>query len=457
MSQQQPTSPLQQNDTPQPVAKKEFTWSQGQFDKSLQDVIFKMLCDKRYMFYGLFLAELNKGFDDNFETAAVGKHKHSATINLILGKAFWEKTLYNESRRKSILIHELEHVIREHLSDMSQNMFGDRMIANIAMDISINQTIVEELPRLDENGKPCGVYLEDFKELKMNKDESSLYYYNILLKGKEEKKASKARGEDSKAKDQKPGNGAGTSGDKALDGWLDAEERGKIGDWHGSWKELTDGMGDKEKELLRKEIQEMTRRIAEESLKVQGHVPVHISNSIKENFGNKEPIISWRTLFNRFVGSAITTDIYQTRKRPNFRFPDAPTNKYKSKIRIVVGMDSSGSVSDHDLHEFFAQTKHMWKAGVKVDVVMWDACVHLEYEYKGENKWERVCQGGTHASSFTEYVNENVNKKRWTCAIGLTDGYVESKVTDATIPMLWVITQGGSTSFENKAKKIKIN
>lgn len=81
----------------------------------------------------------------------------------------------------------------------------------------------------------------------------------------------------------------------------------------------------------------------------------------------------------------------------------------------------------------------------------------MEYEYKGENKWERVCQGGTHASCFTEYVNKNMRKNNWTCAIGLTDGYVENKVTDAKIPMLWVITRDGTEEFENKAKKVKIN
>lgn len=77
------------------------------YDKSLQDTIFDMLVDTRYVFYGLFLAELNKTFDDKFPTACVAKHPDSPTIQLVLGKNFWEKTLYNQSRKKAILIHEL--------------------------------------------------------------------------------------------------------------------------------------------------------------------------------------------------------------------------------------------------------------------------------------------------------------------------------------------------------------
>lgn len=430
-------------------------------DKSLQDIIFSMLCDQKYVFYGLFLAELNKNFDDKFPTACVGKHVDSATINLVIGKDFWEKTLFNDSRKKAILIHELEHVIREHLSDMSQGMFPDSEVANIAMDISINQTITEELPRKDEKGQKCGVYIEDFTEMKLQKDQSTLYYYTEFQKAKEEKKKSKGQGKDSMAGPK--GNKKGTSGCKEADELFDAIEDGRFiglgrsGDWHGLWKELTDGMGDKEKDLMRKEIQEMTRRVAEETQKLKGNVPSHIANAIKEDFGNKPPIISWRTLFNRFVGSTLTTEIYQTRKRPNFRFEDAPSNKYKNKVRIVVGCDSSGSVSDHELREFFGQIKHMWKAGVKVDICMWDAECDDSYEYKGENVYKRTKSGGTRASCFIEYVNKNKRKKNWTCAINLTDGYIEDAPVKCNLPMLWVITSGGNVGFKHHAKKIKLN
>lgn len=425
------------------------------YEKSLQDIIFKMLCDKQYMFYGLFLAELNKEFSDDFPTACVSKHKSSSNINLTIGKKFWEKTLYNDSRKMSILIHELEHVVREHLSEFSSGMFPNKYIANIAMDISINQCINEELPRTDENGEKCGVYIEDFPELKLEENQSSLYYYNQLMKAKEKKENCKGD-KDSKNPNKCKGNKLGTSGSKALDEILDNMEDGKLEDWHKLWEELKEGMGEKELQVMNKEIQERIMRIAEETQKLRGNVPVHIENAIKNKFNNKKPIVSWKTLFNRFVGSTITTEIKQTKKRPNFRFEDAPSNRYKNKVKIVVGVDSSGSVSERELEEFFGQIKHMWKAGVKVDVCIWDTNVHLEYEYKGENKFERVCQGGTYASSFIEYVNKHKRKKNWTCAINLTDGYIENEPAKCKLPMLWVITNGGSTDFKHKAKKIKM-
>ena len=426
------------------------------YEASLQNIIFKMLNSADYMFYGLYLAELNKVFDDKIPTACVGRHSNASVLSLTLNKKFWEKTLYNDSRKMSILIHELEHIVREHLSDYCNSIFVNHYLANIAMDISINQCIKEELPRLDEEGNKCGVFIEDFPELNLKIDESSFYYYDMLSKGEDRKADSKGK-KKSMSPNASPSNLDGTSGSPALDSILEDIEAGTYANSHSLWEELIKGMGEKEVDLLRKEIQEAIKRIADETIKQKGNLPVRISNALKNSFNNKPAIISWKTLFNRFVGSTISTDIYQSRKRPNFRFEDAPSNKYKSKIRIVVGCDSSGSVSDHELQEFFGQIKHMYKAGVKIDVAIWDANVHLEYEYKGENNYTRICQGGTYASSFIEYVNTHKNKKRWTCAINLTDGYIEQDPITCKLPMLWVITSGGSTSFNHKSKKIKMN
>lgn len=425
------------------------------FETSLQTTIFDLLLKSKYIFYGLYLAELNKSFSDDFPTACVSKHPSSPAIALTIGKKFWEKTLWNPSRKKAILIHELEHIVREHIPQSAEGAFPDKRVANIAMDISINQDITEELPRFDENGDKCGVYIEDFPELGLEPKQSSYYYYNKLMKAKEDKAKSKGLGEDSKAGEK--GNGMGTSGSLMLDKMLDAQERGELGDWHSLWDEITKDMSDTEKDLLKKEMQETIRRVAEETIKSRGDVPAHIANAIKENFGNKPPIISWRTLFNRFIGSTITTEIYQTRKRPNFRFEDAPSNKYKNKVKIVVGVDTSGSVSEHELQEFFGQILHMYRAGVDVDVCLWDAACDPPYKYKGEHTYKRTRGGGTHASCFIEYVNKNKSLKQWTCAITLTDGFIEREPIKCNLPMLWVITSTGSTAFEHNCKKIKLN
>lgn len=428
------------------------------YEKSLHKITFEMLCKAggQNMFYGLFLAELNKSFCDHLPTACVGRHISSNNISLIIGKNWWEEVCFNDSRKTWTLIHELEHVVREHLSDFSAGMYPDKLVANIAMDMSINQEINEEMPDTKKDGKPTGIVdIKNFGELKLERNKSSLYYYTRLIEAKKKKEDSKGS-QDSKAGPK--GNKNGTSGCEELDKFLDSRDNGTYQDWHEMWNDVIKGMGEKEVEMTRKEMQEMIKRVAEETKKAQGVVPIHISDAVDANFGKKPPVISWKTLFNRFIGATLTTDIYQTRKRPNFRFEDAPSNKYKNKIRIVVGCDTSGSVSEDELKEFFGQINHMYKAGVQVDVCLWDAACDEPYRYKGEKTYKRTRGGGgTRASCFIEYVNKHKSKNGWTCAINLTDGFIERDPIACSIPMLWVITASGDTSFEHKSKKIRMN
>lgn len=427
------------------------------YEKSLRDISTILINSRDVsMFYGLFLAELNKSFVDNFPTAAVSKHKDANVINLIISKDFWREQLPTNSNKMFVIVHELEHVIREHILQASDDLFKERHLANIAMDLSINQCIPFDPPK-DKDGKPIGVWMDQFAELNLEKFESSLYYYNRMLDAKKKKEQSKEKGQDSQGKCQKKGNKRGTSGCPGMDTWLDQIEDGTLEDWHSPWKELNNSLKGQEKELFRKEIQELTRKIAEETQKSQGTLPTHIADAIKENFNRKAPVISWKTLFRRFVGSSIDSSVRQTRKRPNFRFEDAPSWKYDYKTRIVVGVDTSGSVSQDELERFFSEINHMYKSGAKVDVCLWDASCEDFYEYKGELTFRRTKCGGTIASCFIDYVNQNVGKQRWTCAITLTDGYIEQEPIASKIPMMWVLTPGGSTEFTHRGPKIKMN
>ncbi len=73
-----------------------------------------------------------------------------------------------------------------------------------------------------------GISIASYPELKLKKDQNSLYYYQILLEAKNKKEDSKCKGEDSLAGPK--GNEKGTSGCKNLDAQLDSEE-----DIHMTW------------------------------------------------------------------------------------------------------------------------------------------------------------------------------------------------------------------------------
>lgn len=425
------------------------------FEQSLKEIIVDMLCkiNGEYTFYGLFLAELNKSFSDRELngsplTACVAKHRNSNGIELIIGKEFWEKNCKTNSMKTCIIIHELLHVANEHLSQMAEGMFPDKKIANLAMDIYINQQIKENFP-VDEEGNTMGIFLSTFPELNLLPNMPSLWYYERLKTAKNKKEASEGKCDNMC---DAPGNMKGTSGSKNLDAIIESGE-----DIHVTWDEITEGMTDMEKELFRKELMGTLERLAEETLKTKGTVPANIQAILSARITPDKPVISWKSLFQRFVGSCVSTEQYQTRKRPNLRFEDSPASRNKQKIKGIVLCDSSGSMNKHDMDQINSQLYHIWKTGVGVDFASWDADCAPHKKYDGKLVFERVKSGGTRLGCAIEYVNDNLSKNRWDFAIIGTDGYVEHDPPTCKIPCMILITSNGSMDINTKHKLIKIN
>lgn len=319
----------------------------------------------------------------------------------------------------------------------------DRLIDNIACDITINQFCDLKHERPSD-----GMFIDKFPELKLKPMESTQYYYEELLKAKQKKENSNGK-EDSKAGPK--GNQRGTSGSKLLDQMLDNQPE----DWHASWKEMTEGMNDLEKKLLEKQIQSSIREVVEQIEKQRGEIPAHLKDMVARAFEVNKPIVSWKTLFRQFIGSSMDYDPYKTRKRPNLRFEDAPVVKKHPKVRGIFAIDQSGSMGEHDVAEGNSELYHIWKAGAKIDIAEWDCECNPAREYKGKLEYERVKGGGTRLGCAIEYVNEH--KKDYNFAVFFTDGYIESDIPVCKIPCLILITSNGCTELNTKHKILKMN
>lgn len=328
------------------------------FEKSLNNLCWDLVIEEP--FYGLFLTELNKRFvdDKSMPTACVAKAPESINVSLLINKTFWKDYLKNDKQRKYIILHEVLHVIFNHFLFM--DVRTNRLIDNIACDITINQFCDQKHERPAE-----GQFLENFKELNLKPMESTQYYYDELMKARQKKEDSKGK-KDSKA--GAPGNKEGTSGCEHLDKMLDNEPE----DWHKGWKDMTEGMSEMEKKLLEKQIQSSIREVVEQMEKNRGEIPAHLKDLVAKAFDVKKPVVDWKILLRQFIGSSMAYDPYKTRKRPNLRFDEAPVVKQRPKVRGVVGMDQSGSMSPKDIEEGNNELYHVWKSGGKMDLFEWD-------------------------------------------------------------------------------------
>lgn len=76
-------------------------------EDDLQRVIFQLTNSKEFMFYGLFLAEINKTFMDHpqIQTACLAKHPMGRIPQMIINPRFWNSLTLPE--KKYLILHEV--------------------------------------------------------------------------------------------------------------------------------------------------------------------------------------------------------------------------------------------------------------------------------------------------------------------------------------------------------------
>lgn len=337
----------------------------------------------REPFYGLFLLSLNKYFDDSIPTACV--RRKGINIELAINEQFWNSL--SDEAELAVLEHEILHLVNKHLT--MQASFPNKKHFNVAADAEVN-SYIENLPpdciKAEKYGLPpmCG---------------TKFYYENIP----EEKD----------------------------------DEHPSI-DVH-NWEDFQNA-SDAEKQLIENQIDHIAKQSAEQVQKMQGHVPSFLKDYIDKLFKQKERIFNWKAYFRRMIGTIIDIELKKTRKKESIRFPDASGLKHKKKTSICVIVDTSGSVSNKELCDFFSEIHHVWKAGADVTIIENDAAIGRIYKYNG--KWDGTVtgRGGTVFDEAVKWYNEH--RRDFSAVIFFTDGYADVNLNIGG-ECIWVITSNG--------------
>lgn len=346
----------------------------------------------REPFYGLFLLNLNRYYGDKCDTACVCRN--GINTELCVNKKFWD-TL-SDDEQLGVLKHELSHILFKHIT--SSEYFGDHNKFNKAADLETNSYI--PVLQKDPYYYPARFNLENNKGTKF-------YYENLP------------------DEPDQPQNDSGNSYDP--------------NDSHASWKDFQD-LSDTEKQLIENQIDYQAKNTAETCQKLIGSIPGELKEYLDSLFKIKPQVFNWKAYFRRVIGNLITSELYLTRMRPSRRFPDSRGIKFKRKPHVLVGVDTSGSVSDKELEDFFSEIYYLWKSGVKVTIAQVDTKIEHIEEYNGKFNKEIYGRGGTEFTSLINYYNER--KKDFSTLVIFTDGYVSLNLPPFRNGV-WVITKNG--------------
>ena len=354
-------------------------------------------------FYGVFLSTLNKVVRKDVPTAGVCKN--NINYQLVINEEFWE-SLDNDKKKIGLLKHELLHICFCHLED--REWFPDHELHNIAADLEINQYIEPEY-----YPSPDIILLSSFPELSLPEKAGTKVYYDLLQQAKKD----------------------GTS--PSLDAMLDSED-----DLHPTWEEFN-SLSEADRKLISSQIKHQIKSIVEsQQERNRGFIPSELKDYIDNLFEIAPPSYDWKSYFRRFFGSSSKIYTKKTRRKLNKRYEENPALKIKPKKHVLVGVDTSGSVREKDLIEFFNEIYHMYKTGITITVAEGDANIHNVYEYKGKMPDFVQGRGGTDMNPFIDYINQH---KQYSSLIILTDGYIGGKTSNTFKPMLTVLCSNGNT------------
>jgi predicted metal-dependent peptidase len=342
-------------------------------------------------------------------TACVFARK-DGTIGLAVNEDFLARLAPAE--QDAVLVHECLHVVNLHLLRGPKD-FPRHEIANIAMDLAINQFI---------KGLPEGALaLSDFPELKLAAEETADYYYARLTDGIEDLL-------------QRAG---------GLPRPLDDHD--KFGTMVGSGE--AGGEPTIERNPSRALVEAAAQAVLADAVRqakasnTWGTVPAGIARAIDRAL---TPRVDWRRELRRFVGDRVKISTTGTRKKPNRRFGwDFPGKKALRAARVLIAIDTSGSIGDPELSQFLAEIEAV---AAKADVIVAevDAAVQDVYAWKRGRTHPALRGGG--GTSFQVVWDAIAGRSHALLRsepdgiVYLTDGYGDWPRSDAGIPTLWVLT-----------------
>lgn len=163
-----------------------------------------------------------------------------------------------------------------------------------------------------------------------------------------------------------------------------------------------------------------------------------------------QPKVDWRDALREFVVNSKPGDDYTSYRRIDRRFQSQdlmlPTSYSDTIHRVVLAVDTSGSIGNREMSEFLAEAQSVCES-VKpelVDLLYWghDVAAHEKYEASAVSTLRESTKpkggGGTAPSCVTSYLrDQNI---RPDCIVMLTDGDVFGDWGENwPAPVLWCI------------------
>jgi len=366
--------------------------------KDLNDITLYLM--RKYPFYGVLLKNVKVYYDP--ETTVTPAYIHK--LDLYLTKDF---LIYTRSEKLFIIIHELNHLLLKHSIRIKEyikkykGIVGEyvhphiKRLINIALDAKANQYNEMKIPGYS--------YLVPVYPHHI----SRLLNYRVLTKQIEQMSSEEII---DLLMDKKNINQVIASilitepfkyvtNDVKLEKQTSKEvEIQKIGDEEGKLESIEESEQELEKELLRKVM------TAYDIAKTIGNVPGEIERIIKEMLKSQ---VNWKVLLKNAIMKGLGKNVKRIWTRPSRKYPLFPGKELLKINKVIVMIDTSGSISDNELQQFVSEVYSIVREISDVIVILWDADVQGEFKLKRPSDVSKIKitgGGGTYIYPVLKYA-----------------------------------------------------
>lgn len=392
-----------------------------------------MMFQMQEPFYGILLSSMNRTPTKSLPTLGVGRS--GSVFKLMYNPDFIAKLSVDETIE--LLKHECLHLALNHFTIWTpdEDTPGTARLRNAACDFEVNSYLKESvISRLK------GLLPSDYGWDKML---GTREYYRLLLAKKDEREKT--------PRDQSaPNREDDGTGIKCQNEAKEMNEMPEALDSHSEWPDCD---SQEERDVIRNAIDDLVVYAAEETDKSGGGgIPDAVRKRIKVILDRKcpKPAADWKRFLRRYIGNEYSEQRRQSHKRISRRFPDAAGSRHQRKSRVLVAVDTSGSISMPEYVEFFQQIRTL-KEKTSFHVVECDTAIRHEYDYRGRPNLTVHGGGGTAFHPVTAYFNER--RREYDALIYFTDGEAPIPV-DTPKDTLWVISSKGD---QNSRDRYRVN
>lgn len=395
------------------------------FANSTSDLLMRARCKllTLYPWYGTMASMFRwKAYEGKGLSTIGVRVVDGGYVDCLYNPEFCDKLTVDEMM--AILQHEIEHIVRLHCVRVGSR---DARKWNHATDFTINgkesRPKIENLPNREDLK---GIYCPEEWHDNMTSEE----LYDRLQKVRIRYKAPAPGTPGAKGWPKKDKNG---NPQDIVEGPADASEEivieGELDD-HDVWAGSTVG-----EDEARQVVKDMVRQAGIKA----GNCPGHLKDAIA---ALEEPVVNWKYELRQFMGRAIggrrLTWARANRRRPQFGIKGKSNH---ASVKLTIGVDTSGSVSQKLLEQFFSELE-MISQKFKITLVQFDHGYQRHDNYH-RGDWKRIPIQGRGGTSFIEFFR-SIEEKQLVgkCNIVLTDGEAPWG-EERPYPVLWVIMPHG--------------